>query len=304
MTQPSLDLTKAEALAQILPATPQVTSEQARWKNVTLAYYRDHPAGESPGASFQQYALEVIDEGSGSPHERRLEDVYLTHPLRSGEACFCPARTHHWAAWEQPLSFTVLAFRPAFFEQLSQQVLECVNKASPEQKRIEFVPRWQVFDPVIQRITAALRLDLEAGCPAGPLYGESFGTSLAVHLISRFSALEPRAANHPSGLSDARKNQVLDFIEANLDTDICLEDLANLVGISTFYFCRLFKQTMQITPHQYVIRRRIERAKSLLTHSNITIVEVALACGFANQSHLSRHFRRIVGLSPKVFRQR
>lgn len=143
---------------------------------------------------------------------------------------------------------------------------------------------------------------MEAGCPAESLYGESFGTSLAVHILSQFSTIKPKIPDL-KGLSKSDQERVLEFIEAYLETDIQLEDLAKIAGISTFHFCRLFKQTMHITPHQYVIRRRIERAKKLLKQSNLRIVDIALACGFANQSHFSRHFRRIVGISPKTFQR-
>ncbi len=294
MTKQSLDLTVANALAQILPVSPQLISERANWSNLMLAYYQQHPGCESYESTFQQHALEVIDAGSWSHHERRMGKVHLSYRLRGGETCFCPAYTSHWTTWDRPLSFTVLAFEPAFFERVSQEMLES--------DRVEFVPKWQIFDPTIQGIVAALRADLDAGCPAGRLYGESFGASLAVHILSQFSIVKPKILGF-GGLSRSSQEQVLDFIEVHLEIDIRLEDLANIVGISTFHFCRLFKQTMQMTPHQYVIRRRIERAKQLLKQSDLGIVDISLACGFANQSHLSRHFRRVVGISPKAFRQ-
>ena len=81
-----------------------------------------------------------------------------------------------------------------------------------------------------------------------------------------------------------------------------MEDLAKIVGISKYYFCRLFKKAIGLPPHQYIVRRRIERAKKLLKYSDLTTVEIALECGFAHQSHLSRHFKRIVGVSPRQFR--
>ncbi|NBD32545.1 MAG: helix-turn-helix domain-containing protein [Cyanobacteria bacterium] len=293
MTKRSLDLTKAETLTQILPNSPQITSQQAQWSSLILADYHQHPGCESPLASFQQPVLEIITNNSGSNHERRMGRTHLSYPLRSGEICFCPADTNHWTVWEQPLSFTIVAFDSCFLNQLSQQLFK--------QSCIEFTPQWQVFDPVIQTIVTALKTDLEAGCPAGSLYGESFGTSLAVHLLRQFTTREPQILK-TKGLPRSTRSQILEFIEANLATDISLEALANFTNFSTFHFCRLFKDTMGVTPHQYVIRRRIERAKKLLKYSDLKIVEIALACGFANQSHLSRHFRNLVGISPKAYR--
>ncbi len=293
MSDRTISLNQAEAFTKILPSTPNLSSHQAGWENFFLAYYHQHPGCESPQSTFQQHALEIIDPGCESWHERCLDDRHLADRLQGGETCFCPADITHWTRWEQPISFTVITFELDLFTRISQQMYD--------RDCLELKPQWQIFDPTIQAIVQALKADLVAKCPAGRLYGESFGTSLAVHLVKNFSVVIPKS-NYYEAFSRKKQKEVLDFIEANLDADIPLEDLAHIAGISKFYFCRLFKQSMQIPPHQYIIRRRIERAKQLLKHSNLTTVEIALSCGFAHQSHLSRHFRRIVGISPQKFR--
>ena len=290
----TIDLNQIEAFGEILPDVPELSSHQVGWESLFLAYYQQHPGCETPKSTFQQHALEIIDNGFESDHERRLGDRHFDHRLKEGETCFCPANTTHWTRWEQPLNFTVITFELDLFTRISQQMFNC--------DRLELIPQWQIFDPTIQALVQALKADLAAKCPAGRLYGESFGTSLAVHLVKNFSVTCLKSPNLEA-FSQKKQKQVLDFIEAHLDTDIRLEDLAQIAGISKFYFCRLFKQIMQIPPHQYIIRRRIERAKELLKHSELTTVEIALACGFAHQSHLTRHFRRIVGISPQKFRR-
>ncbi len=232
MTQQNLDLTKAQTLAQILPAPPQLTSQDANWKNLMLAYYHQHPGCESSESTFKQHALEIMDVSSWSLHERRIGKTHLSYRLEGGETCFCPAYTNHWTTWKRPTSFTIIAFEPTFVERISKQIWESDS--------VEFVPKWQIFDPIIQGIVAALRSDLQAGCPTGSLYGESFAMSLAVHILSKFSILKPKIP-HFKGLSRSSQEQILEFIEAYLETDIQLEDLAKIAGISTFHFCRLFK---------------------------------------------------------------
>lgn len=293
MSDRTINLNQTEAFAQILPSAPQLSSYHNSWSDFFLAYYQQHPGCESPQSSFRQHALEIIEPGCESPHERYLENRYLASRLQGGEAAFCPANTTHWTKWDEPLSFTVITFELNLFTRISQQMYNC--------DRLELRPQWQIFDPTIQTIVQALKADLAAKCPAGKLYGESFGTSLAVHLVKNF-AVVPLINNRLEAFSLRKQNEVLDFIEAHLDTDISLENLAKIAGISKFYFCRLFKRAMQITPHQYIVRRRIERAKQLLKYSNLTTVEIALSCGFAHQSHLNRHFKRIVGISPRQFR--
>lgn len=291
----SINLNQTEAFNKVLPSVPKLSSDRVGWESVFLAYYHRHSGCETPESTFQQHALEIIDTGFESDHERCLGEQRFSHRLKEGEICFCPANTTHWTRWQKPLSFTVITFELDLFTRISQQIYDC--------DRLELVPQWQVFDPTIREIIRALKADLVAKCPAGKLYGESFGTSLAVHLIKNFSVF-PLKDKCLGAFSNKKQQEVIDFIEAHLDTNIRLENLAQVAGMSKFHFCRLFKQAMKIPPHQYVIRRRIERAKQLLKYSNLTTVEIALSCGFAHQSHLSRHFRSIVGTSPRNFRRK
>jgi AraC family transcriptional regulator len=229
----------------------------------------------------------------------------LTYEISGGETFLCPAYTNHWTSWKEKLGFTLLVFDPVFFEQLARETeaLDCDPAKQPLRDRIELVPQWKVFDPVIQTITNALRADLEAGCPAGRLYGESFGSALITHLMKRFLTSKRITSEPFEGLPKHKLKQVLEYIQTHLSEDIALEDLAKAAGISQFYFARLFKQSMRITPHQYVIRQRIELAKQLLKQTDYNVTDVALLCGFAHPSHLSRHFQRLVGISPRAFRK-
>jgi AraC family transcriptional regulator len=104
-------------------------------------------------------------------------------------------------------------------------------------------------------------------------------------------------------LSPENLRDTLDYIQEHLSEEITLEAIANHIGISQYYFSHLFKQSMGVSPYQYVLQQRVERAKQLLKQSNLSIVEIALECGFANQTHLTKHFRNLVGLSPKAYQE-
>ena len=108
----------------------------------------------------------------------------------------------------------------------------------------------------------------------------------------------------PAGLTTLRLRRALDYIQANLDGDIHLDDLAASVGLSPFYFSRLFKLSTGSTPHQYLLQRRLERAKELLRSPDASLSQVALESGFADQSHLTNVFRRFMGITPSQFRAR
>lgn len=104
------------------------------------------------------------------------------------------------------------------------------------------------------------------------------------------------------GLTHTQLQQVLDHVCTHLDRDLSLTELAEVINISPTYFANLFKQAIGISPHQYVIQQRVERAKTMLTKTELTIADIALQVGFSSQSHLTQQFKRITGMTPKQVR--
>ncbi len=104
------------------------------------------------------------------------------------------------------------------------------------------------------------------------------------------------------GLTQTRLQQVLDYIYTHLDRDLSLTELAEVINISPTYFASLFKQTMGISPRQYVIRQRVEQAKLMLSKTDLAIADIALQVGFSSQSHLTQQFKRLTGMTPKQIR--
>jgi AraC family transcriptional regulator len=127
-------------------------------------------------------------------------------------------------------------------------------------------------------------------------------SALAVNLQRRYGVTPPKDTKPGNGLPRARLNRVLEYIEANLDREIALAALAQTAGMSTHYFSELFKQSVHLSPHQYVLRRRVARARNLLNDSRVTVLEAAVRSGFSDQSHFTKIFRRIVGVTPTGYR--
>jgi AraC family transcriptional regulator len=148
----------------------------------------------------------------------------------------------------------------------------------------------------------ALLTESQAEEPVGRLYAESLAHTLAFHLFRHYNVGEAGAITSIGGLTGRRLRLATEFINAHLAEDVTLADIANIVDLSPFHFARAFKRTTGLTPQQYLMQRRIERAKDLLAQENLPIVEVSAQVGFKNQSHFTTFFRRFTSMTPKVWR--
>ena len=156
-------------------------------------------------------------------------------------------------------------------------------------------------DKQLQALIRALLVEAEAGAPNGTLYADMVATALAAHFANHYSIDAPATSDRLPVANRKQFQQVIDFIEASLVEDITLNDLAAIAGLSKFHFSRLFKQAFDLTPHQYVVQRRIERAANMLQRGEKTILQVAHSLGFVDQSHFTRTFKKFKGVTPKQF---
>jgi AraC family transcriptional regulator len=126
---------------------------------------------------------------------------------------------------------------------------------------------------------------------------------LAARLLQQHSVRTPKLASDEDGLSSYTLRQVLDYVRSNLIQDLSIVDLAQVAGMSPYYFMRMFKKSMHVTPRQYIIQIRIDRAKELLRSRKLSIADISLQCGFTNQSHFTNVFRQLTEITPKVYQR-
>ncbi|HEV8485519.1 MAG TPA: AraC family transcriptional regulator [Blastocatellia bacterium] len=169
--------------------------------------------------------------------------------------------------------------------------------------RIEIRNRFQVRDAQLENLGWALKAEMECGYPSGRLYVDGLALSVATRLVRAHNSRSlPELGEQNGGLSDRRLRQVLSYIEEHLSQDISLGDIAAVAGLSVSHFKSLFRESVGLPAHQYLIRRRVDRAKSLLHEGKLSVSQIALETGFAHQSHLAHHMRRVLGVSPKKLR--
>ena len=161
--------------------------------------------------------------------------------------------------------------------------------------------RASLHDDAAAQILNLLFAEVEYGAPSGALYAESLAHALAVQFL--FLGDRPLSPSRKATLSQRKLSQIQEFIESRLNTDLTLLELAAESGCSRSHFLRVFHATTGLTPHRYILKRRIERARQLLEQRDLTIAEIAYRCGFANQAHLTLAFRNECGATPGEYRR-
>jgi len=234
---------------------------------------------------------------------------HVGRPVRA--TCRADNRTHHrlqsrgdldlipagmTGAWEDDGASAVLliSLSPELLAAAAARAGMCDDRS----ELVHLAPQFQLRDPRLQHLAWAFEAELRAEVPGDPLYGDSLGMAIAAHLVQHCRT-EAGAAREPDGgLSPRQLKRVIEHVEVHVDQRLALAELAAVAGVSASHFKALFKRSTGLPVHQYVIRRRVERARLLLLEKTATIADVAAQTGFANQSHLARWMRRVAGVSP------
>ena len=169
-------------------------------------------------------------------------------------------------------------------------------------KHVELRPQLGVTDPLLEQLALALLRAMRDGERGADLYVDHLAQTMAVQVLrghcSGIGAQAPATA-----MLVSKFTRVLDYIDAAMDGELSLDAMAEVAGMNPFYFARAFRRRFGESPHRFVLQRRIERAKRLLSETETPLVEVALNCGFASQSHFASVFHRHVGVTPSRFRK-
>jgi AraC family transcriptional regulator len=279
----TLDLTNQQEAARVLPQAPLVASYHTGWKGLTFTHYC-HPPHETVDHRLLQHSLVITDSKSCFQAERHLDGKFKQYAHGNGRVDVIPAFLSHRTNWDREIEFSTIAICPTLLNRVTQELM---------QGEIELMPQLAIDDPIIQQLALALKLEIQTGCMSGRMYGELLGTALAARLVQNYAVSKPAVEFKTNGLSQ----------------DLSILDLATLTGMSESHFSRSFKRSVGIAPYRYLIQQRVERAKQLLERRfsrgeappTIAISSIALDCGFANQTHLTKVFRQMTGMTPKAY---
>ncbi|GCE29075.1 hypothetical protein KDA_45590 [Dictyobacter alpinus] len=281
-----------------------LSSEDAGWEGLKAEAFHEPLALEgwiAPGRS--DVSLVLFAGGTMRMEQRPFNGAWKMLYMRSNDMLLTAGRdVAHEVRWQ---GISDLPMQTLHLH-LSQELF-CRTAAEVTDKDIQpsaLMSRSGFQDPLLAQIGLALWRELEQQAPAGKLYAQIAAQMLAVHLLHHYSEIRLHPSEESYQRLTARQmRRLVAFIQERLSQELTLEELATQAGFSPYYFARIFRQTTGESPHQFVLRQRVERAQQLLAQKNIPLVEVALESGFANQSHFTRTFKRYLGTTPRTYRQ-
>ncbi|GET38904.1 AraC family transcriptional regulator [Microseira wollei] len=279
----------------LFPKTKQTAAILRReWDGLTVEYGRLDAVGEFDFA-MPKHVLSV----AFAPHEQVTWSVdggqRQSTSLPAGSVFVYGQREFVWHRRVKPSEYINLALDPALLQTIATE--NGLSSTTEIEHRVIFQ------DPTILHVAQLLKAEVLNGGLAGNLYVESLRNLLAVHLLRNHTRVlvKPTVeAGHRDGL---KLKQLKDYIEEHLAQELAIATLAAQIPMSQFHFARAFKAATGESPHRYIMQRRIERAKILLSVARLTVAEVAYQVGFSNQSHFTAQFRKAIGMTPKQFRE-
>ena len=221
---------------------------------------------------------------------------HRTQKIKAGEALLISPNQYHTFNWQQKAELTLFYLHPHFFANMINEYIESNFFKIDNCFKL-------INDPIFREIGSIFRNLCKLGFDSEKLYVENLANLLAVHILKNYLNYDFKSSYNSSGLSIKNFNLIVEYIEANLSEKITLSDLAKVVNLGKYYFSRSFKKYTSMTPYDYVLQLRIKRAKKLLQFSDLSICDVALECGFGSQSHLCKHFRNKLGITPTNYRK-
>jgi AraC family transcriptional regulator len=278
---------KAKPLGEL----PILSSAHLGWNGFLLEQHRMPPSEPCEVVWLQDVVL--VQQGSPVTVEFKEGPDFVPRRILPGHVSLRPSRTCTAARCQQSAELLLMALEPGFLSRVCQE--------AESMDGLDLTLQFGIEDRFVEGVCLALRDEVRRGGTSGRLYSESLAAGLALHLATRYTRQGERFLSTKDRLPPRKVRMAIEYIQERLAQDLALKDIAAAVNSSPFHFARLFKRATGLSPHQYVIRQRVERARQLLLRDCAPLASIAEQVGFYDQSHLTLHFKRVCGLTPKAF---
>lgn len=290
---PFVASSSSEPVDALASARIHVSSAGLGWPGVHVEA-GDNPSWEVDDLSVRAHYLALNTDPHALTFEARIDGRPRQITLAPGQLWFCPAGQSFTHSVKAPSGFAVVTLDPA-------KVLRVLG----EDEERELRRAYSVDCPQLVHLVRALSAEAERGGPNGAVFVDALATALAVQVVGAFGVkAAPALAARGGTLSRRALQRVLALIDAELGEGLTVERMAGVAGLSAAHFARAFSRTLGVAPHQYVMRRRLERARQALETPDADILNVARRLGFSDQAHLTRLFKREFGVTPGHYMRR
>jgi len=266
------------------------SSKELGWKDISQRSYH-YKGQEVPIPPLDHFMIVSYHKGF-TPMYRRIEESAGIKTTCSPKdiSLLSNSQNSYWN-WTEDIIVSHIYLSNKFMSKIATDITEKpINN-------ITLHDILQLQDPTLNVIIESLNAEVKNSGLGGPLYAEALGIQLVVHLLRNYASLnfkESKAAK----LSKPQEKIIRDFININLHKPLRIEDLSHQIGMGSWSFSRRFKESFQCSPHAYLTKLRIEKAKKLLYEGDFAIKEIAYLCGFSDQAHLTRMLRKVLGTTP------
>ena len=256
------------------------------------------PADEIESAATEHHLIGYLLSEYGPRQITRFDSKEYDGENGRGDFWLKPNSSTGFWHWESTDECLMFAIEPTFLSRIATEN-ECLNS-----DKIELLPILKTRDSVFDALAMQFQWEMNHPEFGNLMYVETLAQQLAIHLLRRYCAFPAVFKEYTGGLPKYKLKQAIDYINDNLDSKINIYDVAKLVDISNYYFCRMFSASIGISPYQYVLKQRIAKTKDLLKNSRLPLSDIAYECGFSSQSQMTQHFRKQIGVTPGIYRNK
>ncbi len=281
---------------KILPFEPCAASDRRGWAGLEAARFRAASASGLNVPALTHHRLVLI---ARPPEELDLlyDGVKRHVPPPAGSILVIPAGSPARWRWSGRMETLIDFLEPGLVARVAAEAFDL------DPTRLTVPPLDGLDLPQLRAAMWAVDAEMTAGGAGGRLAAESLANVLAVHLIRHVLAPRGPVRGRDGTLPRGRLRAVVEYIEEHLDASPTLEQMAAVAHLNRYHFARQFKRATGLPPYQFLIARRVERAKQLLQGGgDFSLAEVAAHVGFSDQSQFCHHFKRLVGVTPGRFR--
>lgn len=275
----------------------QIINEKKIHQGKLVISHQFDPGNQVGMTETSHHLICYLLDGVHTRKITKIGDREYTGNIRKGDICIKPTSHSGFWSWNEPDDSLVFLIHPHFLHQIA------VENEFLNPDKVELLPVLNQRDPQLDQLISLFHQEIDCDQAGSLMYLESLSNMLAVHLLRHYCAFPIRESQYEGGLPTYKLKQVIDYINFHLEEDISLGELANVVKLSQSHFSALFRESTGKSPYKFLIQQRLTRAQELLVETDRAIADIATSVGFCDQSHLSRHMKKIMGVSPQQIRR-